>query len=88
MAYFSNGDEGRQYQARYCFTCKYWVGDVDRIGSDRGCPIWLLHELHVGEPAWQPTLDRLIPMVPKAIHGVRHAFAGPCATYWQKEEAP
>lgn len=86
MAYFSNGTEGMMYQERYCYNCKYWVGDIDNIGSDLGCPIWMLHELHVGEKAWRPTLDALIPMVPKVINGITHSFAGQCVTFWKRED--
>lgn len=74
MGYFSNGTEGLVYQEQYCYRCVYWDDDV-------GCPIWFLHELHVGEPEWQPTLDRLIPMVE-----TRHKFkaSGQCSTFFDR----
>lgn len=68
MAHFSNGTEGMMYQEQYCDNCKHW-------SDDHGCPIWLLHELHVGEPDWQPALDKMIPVR-------ADQFADECATYW------
>ena len=85
MAYFSNGTEGMMYQERYCEHCTYWVGDVDRIGSDLGCPIWQLHELHNRDKEWRATLDRLIPMEPKMVNGIQHTFAGQCSTFWPRD---
>lgn len=82
MAYFSNGSEGWHYQERYCFRCVYWsyADPVSaRIGSSVGCPIWLLHELHVGNKDWQPVLDKLIPM-----DGI---FAGECDTFIDRDQA-
>jgi hypothetical protein len=38
MAYFSNGTEGMDYQARYCERC------VHDINQD--CPVWLAHLMH------------------------------------------
>jgi len=88
MAYFSNGTEGMMYQEKYCHNCQYWNdADYERLGYEVGCPIWLLHEIHVGDKAWQPTLDTLIPMVPKEINGIRHLFAGQCSGFWAKNEA-
>jgi hypothetical protein len=75
VGYFSNGTEGLMYQEKYCFRCSYW-------NDEAGCPIWLLHELHVGEKKWQPTLDRLIPMVPKRLSGnITVKFSGECYTF-------
>ena len=85
MAYFSNGAEGMDYQERYCLRCKYHVGDIDKIGSDLGCPVWFLHELHNGEKEWRKTLDALIPMEPKVFNGITHTFAGRCSTFWPKD---
>ena len=87
MAYFSNGTEGLMYQEKYCERCKYWVRDIDKIGSDLGCPVWQLHELYNGETEWQPTLNRLIPMEPRVINGIRHIFAGECTTFWPRKGA-
>lgn len=53
MAYFSNGSEGREYQARYCDRCHH-----DR-NSD--CYIWALHLIHLGEDDMAYVLDALIP---------------------------
>lgn len=78
MAYFSNGTEGMMFQERQCFACRHW-------NDETGCPIWLLHELHVGDKAWQPALDLMIPMEPKVFNGITHTFAGECATYWTRE---
>jgi len=83
MAYFSNGEEGRQYQAQYCDNCAYWAPDTMGIGSDAGCPIWFLHELHVGDksddgsyPDWHFVLDHLIPM--------KDGYPDQCYTYLPK----
>ena len=85
MATFSNGEEGLLYQERYCHHCHYWnAADEKRLGFEVGCPIWALHELYVGEPEWQPTLDRLIPMVPTMMNGIAHRVAGQCTTWWEK----
>jgi hypothetical protein len=65
------------FQERQCFQCQHW-------DDDTGCPIWQLHELHVGEKAWAATLDRLIPMEPKVFNGIAHTFAGECVTYWPR----
>ena len=73
MGYFSNGTEGLMYQERWCFNCHHWSDDV-------GCPIWLLHELHVGEKDWQPALDKMIPM--------KGLFSDWCETFWDKSVAP
>lgn len=42
--------------------------------DDYGCPIWFLHELHVGDAAWQPTLNRLIPIKDKVFNGQCYTF--------------
>lgn len=86
MAYFSNGTEGDRYQAEYCRHCMFWVGDDLKIGSDVGCPIWQVHELYVGDADWQPTLDMLIPMVPKVINGIAHSFPGECVGFFRREQ--
>jgi len=49
MAYFSNGTEGDMYQERWCHRCAHW-------SDEAGCPVWFLHELHVGEREWRPAL--------------------------------
>ena len=48
MGYFSNGTEGRDYQARYCYRCVNYrdLGD----GRGEGCPIWDLHQLWNYDP--------------------------------------
>lgn len=79
MAYFSNGTEGMMFQERQCFQCQHW-------NEYSGCPIWLLHELHVGDKAWQAALDQMIPMEPTTINGIKHTFAGQCSAYWPKDE--
>ena len=85
MAHFSNGEEGRRYQAEYCFNCRYWNETEKPDGEPGpGCPIWFLHELHVGEAEWQPLLDRLIPMEPKILNPIpyTYTFPGECVAYW------
>jgi hypothetical protein len=78
MGHFSNGTEGLLYQEKYCFQCRYWDDDENREGvGNMGCPVWFLHELHVGEPDWQPTLDKLIPMV--------DGWSGECYTFCPRE---
>lgn len=57
MAYFSNGEEGRYYEAKYCDKCIHQ--DIEN-----GCVIWGLHLLYVGEEQHKPLLDMLIPMKP------------------------
>ena len=74
MGHFSNGTEGEIYQERYCFRCVHW-------NDDYGCPVWFLHELHVGEKGWQATLDKLIPMIPKTSNGIVTRFSGECRTF-------
>lgn len=74
MGYFSNGTEGLMYQEHYCFHCAFWNDDEGGMG----CPVWLLHELHVGDKQWQPTLDKLIPMVDSG-HGF--TVSGECETF-------
>ena len=81
MAHFSNGTEGLMYQEKWCYGCHHWR-------EATGCPIWFLHELHVGEHDWQPALDRMIPMVPKTIKGIAYTFAGECSAYWDKTITP
>jgi len=80
MAHFSNGTEGQMYQEKYCYRCAYW-------NDDAGCPVWFLHELHVGEPRWRRTLDQLIPMVPKTFNGVEMTFPGECYTFLKRGKA-
>lgn len=74
MAYFSNRTEGMMYRERYCDNCKHW-------SEENGCPIWLLHALHVGEPEWQPALDKMIPVR-------ADGFGDECVTYWPTPKAP
>ena len=38
MGYFSNGTEGRAYQAAVCNHCEHDVSE--------DCPVWLLHLVH------------------------------------------
>ena len=38
MGYFSNGCDGRYYQAKYCNNCAH------DINGD--CPVWLAHLIH------------------------------------------
>ena len=71
MAYFSNGTEGDMYEEQWCKRCVHQ-------NDDYGCPIWMLHLVHVGEKRWQRTLNQLIPMKPKTINGIRHSFPGEC----------
>ena len=51
MGYFSNGTEGRDYQATFCNRCE--------LDVDEKCPVWLAHLMHNGED--NPVLDLLIP---------------------------
>lgn len=83
MAYFSNGSEGDYYQDRYCFKCQFWHEDDQ--GREQGCPIWLLHLLHVGEREWQSTLDRLIPMKPVILDGIAHTFPDTCTAFTPRD---
>lgn len=66
MGHFSNGTDGEMYQEKYCFRCVHWSDEF-------GCPVWFVHELHVGEADWKPTLDKLIPM--------EGLFSGKCYTF-------
>ena len=65
MAYFSNGTEGMDYQARYCDNCVH-----DR---EQSCPVWGLHLAYAYEECnndgendpltnAKSMLDTLIPM--------------------------
>ena len=42
MAYFSNGDEGDYYEARYCAKCAHQPD----IGMGRGCPVLDVHLIY------------------------------------------
>ena len=56
MAYFSNGEEGRYYEAKYCDKC---VNQDPEIG----CQIWGLHFLYnYQREKYGEFLDMLIPM--------------------------
>jgi hypothetical protein len=79
MGHFSNGTEGEMYQEHYCFRCVHW-------NDDHGCPVWFLHELHVGEKDWRPTLDKLIPMEPKTFNGITIEFSGKCYTFQRNDQ--
>lgn len=41
MGYFSNGEEGLAYEAKYCSKCIHYGDD-----EGPGCPIWLAHLLY------------------------------------------
>lgn len=57
MAYFPNGESGRQYQAKWCDRCIHWPENPD----DGGCHVWLAHLLFNGHEASQNVLNVLIP---------------------------
>lgn len=67
MGHFSNGTEGEMYQARYCFRCVHWTDDA-------GCPVWFVHEMHVGENAWTAALDLLIPRDEEGFNAQCYTF--------------
>lgn len=56
MGYFSNGTEGLGYQEVHCSHCAHF-GPED----GPGCPVWLLHLVHVGEKPMESILDMFIP---------------------------
>lgn len=39
MGYFSNGDEGRMYEAQYCHTCRHHKPETM-------CAVWHAHALY------------------------------------------
>ena len=94
MAYFSNGEEGRYYEAKYCDKC---VNQDPEIG----CQIWGLHFIYNYErEKYGEFLDLLIPMknghadkctmfLPAGEHPaiVRLAFEAEAAIERQKLEA-
>lgn len=61
MAYFSNGSEGQDYEARWCNRCVHEGGP-----NGPGCAVWLAHLMHnsdqvKGSPL-ESTLAILIPV--------------------------
>lgn len=87
MAYFPNGESGRDYQRRWCEKCLHWPENPE----DGGCDVWLAHLLHNYEDGARETLNTLIPEkdgVPQecrmfllraayqALAGDDHALAG------------
>ncbi len=57
MARFSNGEEGRDYEARWCDRCVH-RGQVLQM-----CPVWEVHRDHNYTADFRDLLDTLIPMV-------------------------
>ena len=39
MGYFSNGEEGRNYESKYCDHC------IHNQDDEKGCPVWGMHML-------------------------------------------
>ena len=73
MGHFSNGTEGEMYQERYCYQCVHWTDDA-------GCPVWFVHELHVGDKEWTAALDLLIPRDERGFNGKCYTFRRPDPT--------
>jgi hypothetical protein len=43
MGYFSNGEEGRRFEAQFCERCAHW--QLDDQSDTYGCPVMDVHQL-------------------------------------------
>ena len=59
-AYFSNGSEGMDFQARWCDRCLHDKEYRD-TGEGPGCAVWAVHILYNYEDKVSGVLDELIP---------------------------
>ena len=77
MGYFSNGTEGRDYEAKYCDRC---------VHQDTGCPVWLAHLLYNYKECTNDThvsvLELLIPRSPDGLGNDQ------CKVFHPKGELP
>ena len=64
MGCFSNGSEGRSYEAYYCARCVH-------MSADYGCPCWDAHQLWNYEECNNPD-SILHKMIPRTADGLRN----------------
>lgn len=89
MAYFSNGEEGLDYQEEFCFRCQHWPKE-----ETKGCPVWGVHVFYAYELCnekgpGKAILDMLIPMeLYKATDGGEIPMAGQCTMFLKSQKSP
>jgi hypothetical protein len=82
MGYFSNGAEGRCYEAEYCARCVHGIAPTGQRQELYICPVMLLHEQWNSEQngrteigkAKREALDALIPQAPTHTHNEQCAL--------------
>lgn len=78
MAYFSNGTEGQDYEARWCDRCVHQGGP-----NGPGCAVWLAHLMHNYEQKEGSPLEQVLAtLIPVDARG----FALKCKMFITAED--
>lgn len=56
MGCFSSGNEGLDYQGKWCFRCQHWPDDA----NDGNCAVWAMHQLYNYEQYSTNSKNKLI----------------------------